>query len=169
MVFHRKFASFPIVWDHVLVVSLIFLVREHKEWSRLKTVQLPLGCQLVSFGAVLVWVHRLMQEELVQLPLKLILREMVGLLVNVSVRVKLARHRVFLIVASKRQNFFFFGLPWAIRVLSQHLLEVQIFDELYTSLIENEIAFVVIILVYWLPWTGCLWTLQLLMLLVKQC
>ena len=113
MVLHRKFASFPIVGDEMLVVRLIFLVREHKQRSRLKTVQLPLWRQLMGFGTVLVWVrHRLMQEELVQLPLELVLRQMVGLLVDVSERVKLARVRVFLIVVStKRQKFFFFGFP----------------------------------------------------------
>ena len=60
----------------------------------------------MCFGTVLVWAHWFMQEELVQLPLKLVLRQMVGLK-----RVKLAGHRVFLIVVSKGKKLFFFGIP----------------------------------------------------------
>jgi hypothetical protein len=82
--------------------------------------------------------------------------------------VELARRGVSLIVVPKHQRLFFFGLPRAIGVLPQHLLQVQIFDELHTSLIKHEIAFVVIILVCWLLWTSRLWTLWLLMLLAQQ-
>ena len=82
-------------------------------------MQLPLWRQLMYLSTVLIWIHRLMQEELVQFPLKLILWKMIGLLVYNSLRVKLTGNRIFLIVVSKSEKLFFFGVPGTIRVLPE--------------------------------------------------